>query len=335
MTIGIIAYVVNNSQGVHMKKTLVLGAILALTLPFTQAKAEALPEKYRIFGTNRYETSVRISHEGWDTSDVAIIATGTDFPDALSATPLAYKYDAPLLLVRDVLGSAERDLTRLGVKQVYIVGGKNAVGEIIEKQLNHLGIKFTRISGIDRYETSVKVADLVGNNGAATLASGQNFPDALSIAPIAAQLELPILLTKKDSVPATVQNYLENNDLAFNIVIGGNAVISESSVAKLNIHYDRIDGANRYETNSNVIAYFAEVLDFSTPFLATGTLFPDALSASSLAAAYNNPMVLVDPKKNRTTTKETIQQYKEFAEGYYVIGGPTALPDSAVDWLIK
>lgn len=161
----------------------------------------------RISGANRYETAVNVSKKGWKKSDVAIIATGRNYPDALSATPLAHQNKAPLLLTDtntlpdDVLN----ELDRLDVKQVILVGGKSAITTNVEKQLKSLNISFKRISGSDRYETSVNVAKQLAKSEQAVVTTGEGFADALSIAPIAASLNMPILLTKKSSLPQSVK----------------------------------------------------------------------------------------------------------------------------------
>ena len=49
----------------------------------------------RIFGNDRYETAVAISQEGWESSDVVVLARGDNFADALCAGPLAYLLNGP------------------------------------------------------------------------------------------------------------------------------------------------------------------------------------------------------------------------------------------------
>ena len=53
----------------------------------------------RLGGKDRYETSVEYFKAGWNgTSSYAVLASGNDFPDGLSAATLAKKYNAPILL---------------------------------------------------------------------------------------------------------------------------------------------------------------------------------------------------------------------------------------------
>ncbi|MDA3937000.1 MAG: cell wall-binding repeat-containing protein, partial [Actinomycetota bacterium] len=82
----------------------------------------------RLSGSSRYETAVEISRMR-KSADVAVLVSGTNFPDALSASALAGAYDAPILLspAYDVPELVLAELDRLGVKQVIVVGGTAAV----------------------------------------------------------------------------------------------------------------------------------------------------------------------------------------------------------------
>lgn len=319
-----------------MKKAIILTALLSLAIPFGQAKAEET-QAYRISGVDRYETAVNISNEGWDTSEVAVIATGRDYPDALSATPLAYKYDAPLLLTtaNSLPTSVKNELKRLKVKTVILIGGKGVISSNVENEIKNLGISsVTRISGADRYETSVKIAEQVGSSGSVVVATGEGFADALSIAPIAAQLEMPILLTRKNSVPTTVSQFVNAEKPMESFVIGGTGVISEN-VAKSFPGQERIRGINRYETNSNIIEYFADVLDMDLPVIATGENFPDALAGSAFAAATWNPVILTHPTNPHVYTKDTVKNYSHLADLYFVLGGESVVSDKAINALLN
>lgn len=291
----------------------------------------------RISGSDRYETAVNLSKNGWEQSDVAVLATGKNYPDALSATPLAYSYNAPLLLTdtNKVPAAVQEELKRLSVSEVIVIGGTSVITPNVEKELKSLGIKtITRISGKDRYETSVKIAEELGEVYGAVVANGEGYADALSIAPIASSLEMPILLTQKDRVPGSVLDYVVSSSIEFSFVIGGNQVVS-NKVAEQFPNYERLSGKTRYETNSVIIDYFSDILNMSTPFIATGNNYPDALSGSALAAMYGSPLILTDPVEAKQTTKDTIAAYADYVSMYYIIGGETALPNKAIEGLFQ
>jgi cell wall-associated protease len=291
----------------------------------------------RIFGSSRYETAVNVSIKGWVQSDVAVIATGRNYPDALSATPLAYKNKAPLLLTNTnaLPASVKAELTRLKVKKVILIGGVSAITSNVEKDINALGItNISRIKGSDRYETSVNIAKQLGSANRAVVVTGESFVDALSIAPIAASLNMPILLTKKNAIPDSVSQYVKSSKFKQTFVIGGPSVIP-NKIANGFPNHKRISGSTRYETNSSIINYFAGELDMSSSFIATGSNYPDALSGSALAAVQGNPMILTNPSVVQQTTKDTISKYADKAEKYYIIGGEKALPKSLIDSLFE
>ncbi len=54
-------------------------------------------------------------------AEYAVLVNGENFPDALSAAPLAKKYNAPILLNSSWIldTSVEDELKRLEVKQIY------------------------------------------------------------------------------------------------------------------------------------------------------------------------------------------------------------------------
>jgi putative cell wall-binding protein len=80
---------------------------------------------------------------------------------------------------------------------IYIVGGPLAISENAEKVLAPYAPKITRIGGVNRFETSVKLnetfaSDLTGD--ALCTTTGLNFPDALAGGVLAASLKAPVVI---------------------------------------------------------------------------------------------------------------------------------------------
>lgn len=283
----------------------------------------------RLSGPDRYATAVEISKEGWKQSDTVLIATGESFPDALSGTPLAAKHNAPLLLVNSSKSAnsagnnpAKNEIKRLKAKKAIILGGKNAVSEQLEKEIVNLGLAVTRISGPDRYETSAKIAANLSSN-TAILATGVNYPDALSVAAYASKKGYPILLTQKDSIPDVIKTSLANVSKTY--VIGGTGVISDKVFNQLkDKDVKRISGIDRYET-SKVIAEQLR-LGQNEIYVSKGSNFPDALSGAVLSAKNNASILLLNnenPTKN-TASMKLIDQY----EAVTILGGEGAIRSS-------
>lgn len=267
---------------------------------FNTAGVRAEDSRYsRIFGNDRYETAVEICKNGWNTSRYAVIARGDDFPDALCAGPLAKKYGAPILLTEteSLNPTVLAELKRLGVVNVMIAGGFGAVSKNVEDELISQGMIVQRFAGEDRYETSVKIAKELGSPGKMVLATGNDFPDALSVSAIASSLGMPILLTGRGSLPPSVGEYISSRNIEKTYVIGGQGVISDR-VLELVPGGERVAGCDRFETNVAVMEKFLGELNFNHIYAAvadgpSGKEFADALSGSVLAANAKSPVVLV------------------------------------------
>lgn len=117
--------------------------------------------KDTLTGSGRWETAIKISQAGWKKSENAVLVNDNSIADALSATPFAKAKDAPILLTQSnkLDSRTKAELKRLGVKNVYLIGGSIALSSEIEKQLNAENISFERISGNSRYDTSLKLAE--------------------------------------------------------------------------------------------------------------------------------------------------------------------------------
>lgn len=271
-------------------------AFILISLFLLGGQAYASVNTDRISGIDRFNTAVAISREGWpDGSQYAVLTTGEDFPDALSAAPLAKKYNAPILLTgRDYLNSdTAAELRRLKVRQVYIVGGVGVISSRIESSLKSMmsGLTVTRIAGADRYETSANVAQIVGISNGFIAASGDDFSDALSAAPVAANKGMPVILVSKNEVSPSITKFLTGKKITNSYLIDcgmGDTVKSYFKDAKI------ITGENKYERNVNLINTFSEGLDLSKVYVATGLDFPDALGASVLAARTSSPIIMTE-----------------------------------------
>lgn len=312
------------------KKTLLFLCLAILFISFpNMTKAAASQQIYRLGGVDRYETAVKVSQDGFVQSDYVVLASGRDFPDALSAAPLAKKYNAPILLTdgKSLSYSVSQEILRLGVKNAFIIGGTGVISPDVEKQLKTLNVNSIRIGGVDRYDTSVKVAAIIGTSNGIVLASGESFPDALSIAPIAAAKQMPILLTPAKSMPDIVKNFIKNNPITKSYIIGGTGVIS-SDVAQEMPKSKRLYGPDRYQTNLAVLNEFSAEIDFSRVYLATGMDYPDALGGAASAAKISSPIILID--KNYKFSQEFIRQKSRYILLVKVLGGTGAVSDMVV-----
>lgn len=332
------------------KRSIVWGA--AASLIFTAALSaatstdvSAIERSSRLWGENRYKTSVEVSKNGWGTSDYAIIVRGDEFADALCAAPLAQKYNAPILLNgSDVLNDdIKNEIQRLNVKNVIIIGGSGVISNDVENELRKIA-SVERISGQDRYETSVKVAQKVGISSKIVIASGEDFPDALSVASIAAEKQMPILLTPKAELPNIVKEYINKNKIELSYIIGGEGAVStkvENEVPKPK----RLSGKDRYETNTAILNEFKNELNFDNIYVAAGDGvvsssgkkegFADALSGAPLAARNSAPIILT-----YNTVSDPVKGFMDSSKAMFTpetkviaIGGNAVVSENIMDTL--
>lgn len=322
------------SKKIKIISTTFLALALGVTmLVHNSTSVSADAKNIRLGGLTRYSTAVVTSKEGWPTgSDTVVIVSGNDFPDALSAAPLAKKYNAPILLsdVEGLTGEVLDEVSRLKVKKAYVVGGTLAVPSNVDNQLKQKGISIERLSGYDRYETAVKVAQNIGTSNGIVLASGVSFADALSIAPIAAKNQMPILLTRSDEFSEYNKRFINSNTISKTIVVGGTTVIPNSIMN----NYPgtvRLAGDNRYETNIRILDYYSSALNMNSIFLASGLNFPDGLVGAPIAALYSAPVILLEEYDNSVVLNR-IDGLD--CEKVYTLGGTTVVSESIVSSVI-
>ncbi|MGV8983120.1 cell wall-binding repeat-containing protein [Clostridium sp.] len=292
----------------------------------------------RLGGADRYQTATAISKSGWiASSSYAVLATGNDYPDALSAAPLAKKYNAPILLTdkNSISQTVITELKRLSVTHIFITGGTGVVSQSVENQLNTLGIATERLGGADRFETSIKIAEKLGVvSGEIMVTNGMQYADALSASSIAAKKGIPIILTNKDAVPDFTNTFISKKSFTKTYILGGTDLIS-NYVANKFPGIERIIGSNQYERNINIIERFESNINFSNICVATGKDFPDALSGSAIAAMNSTAIVLVDDSNLKDITTNYISGKLSQVNNVYIFGQQGAVSDATINTLFK
>ncbi|AGA68428.1 cell wall-binding protein [Desulfitobacterium dichloroeliminans LMG P-21439] len=308
----------------------------------------------RLSGANRYETAAAISRQGWKTANNVVLASGEDYPDALVAATLAGVKDAPVLLTAKDSLSPEtlREIQRLQAKNIYILGGSGVIALAVEDQLAQ-NYTTQRIYGVNRYETAVKMGELIQSDKANTanyntsktviLATGLDYPDALSIAPFAAQYALPILFTGKEALQEKTAQALRDWGIEEVILVGGSGVIAEAVgdtlENQLKIKITRLSGSDRYQTSLAIAQYFENygVADqsnastnnsaklYTKAAFATGESYADALAGAALAGKERMPLFLVNESSLRTELSAFLQERQ--LQKIYVLGGEGALSE--------
>lgn len=282
----------------------------------------------RIYGNTLYDTAVEISKKGWDKAHVAVLATGTNFPDALTGTVLAHKVGGPLLLTQSgyLNPAVSEELKRLGTQEVFLLGGTVALNSAIEDSLKELGILPRRLAGWDQYGTAAAIAsEVTPSSSQAFLVNGEHFADALSISSYAAAQGIPVLLTRSDSLPPETATALTKMGVQEVTLIGGKAVIKDAVEAQLGSLPQpvkisaRYAGYDQYETNTTVLNQLP--FDSSNVYVATGENFPDALAGAALAAKYKAPILLLPRAQLGASTTAYLNQKRASGAAFTIFGG--------------
>lgn len=276
---------------------------------------------FRTSGNTRYDTAVEMSRSNFASATHVILATGSNYADAACAAPLAHALGGPLLLVHPMSGlsgPALDEIRRLaeaaggiGSMHVVIVGSDRSVPAKAVTQLASIGVPndaahVQRLAGISRYDTArmvaheLKLAIAPKTVTTAFIATGDNFPDALTVSGIAAAMDSPVLLVKRTYVPSPTQAAFEDLGHPALIALGDDKAISNELYASLGC-VQRLAGKDRYETAKKVAEYaVGHGFDADEIIVTTGLSFPDALVSGVVSAKRESPILLA---------KDSLPQY--------------------------
>ncbi|OXZ32430.1 cell wall-binding repeat-containing protein [Finegoldia magna] len=294
---------------------------------FTEEETQPAEEN-RISGRNRISTAIEVSKKYYEKANTVIIARSDEYPDSLTASPLAKKLNAPILLTskNELEEPVKAEIKRLKTTNIIIVGGVNSISTKVEKELRQYDKEIERIAGHSRYETSAAIAERLlklSKKQTAIIASGENFADALTAGAYAAKQEYPILLVQKTTVDTQITKVL-NKYINKTIIAGGVNSVSEKVKKDLPKNTERIAGRSRYDTAAQIAK---KLFKSEKAFVASGEVFADALVVSPVAGRLSSPILLV----NRKESPETIKEYvKEKITEITVIGGKKFVPSSIV-----
>ena len=249
-------YIMDNAASYNVN-VYVIGGYEAVSKAFTDKLYKLDVDVERLAGDNRYDTNLEVLkaydevtnnlgtgyHDGMRT---LLVATGTNYADALSASATGY----PVLLVGDRLTKDQREFLRedltdgvnYAVKNIKVLGGTTAVnGNILNELAGRSYIadakKVERIGGADRYATNRNIVEkLVPNYKDAAyvfVATGNDYADALAGGVLAAKEGAPLVLVN-DSNYKAAKRIVKAVDPAYGMVVfGGENAVSNELVQKI------------------------------------------------------------------------------------------------------
>ena len=189
--------------------------------------------------------------------------------------------------------------------------------------------KFERLSGQTRIETAIAISKEGWPNAATTvlLTRDDNYPDALTGAPLSKKLDAPILFTNSKTLTPETGTEIARLKPSKVIILGGTGAVSQDieDVLKQSYVIQRIGGIDRYETAEKI----AKELGFTGKVaITTGEDFHSALIVSPLAAYKGIPILLTLPGELPSFTKEALQFVAPSETT--VVGGTDEVSDAVI-----
>ncbi|MFB2586736.1 cell wall-binding repeat-containing protein [Herbiconiux liukaitaii] len=301
----------------------------------------------RIGGQDRYEVAANISEKNFSPRiPVLYVASGENYPDALSAGPAAAHQQGGLLLVaRDSIPRAtQAEILRLQPEKIVVVGGPASVSPSVYAALSSLAPSIQRIGGTDRYEVSRNLISYAFCGGAVLftdcdasgvstlfVATGEKFPDALTAGPAAAHLGTAVLLVpgSHNALDPVTPSFLDNLGVTKTYIAGGKNTVSPGvgqSIVDWGLTVTRLAGTDRYD----VAAIISREIFASSDrvYVASGAVFADALSGGPAAAASGAPMLLTAQGCVPQTTSAALASMDP-AKAWF-LGGPNTIAESVL-----
>ncbi|WP_335691886.1 cell wall-binding repeat-containing protein [Cytobacillus firmus] len=224
------AATMNELARLKAAKVYILGGTGAISAGVENAIRNKGIATQRVKGSTRYDTAAAINSLTGASSAKAILVNGDTIVDALPASSYSAINKIPIYLAkRDSLPKALPS----SVKEVIIFGGTGVVSENLKKSLAAKGIKVQRVSGENRYSTSVEAANLNNNTdnvifvrGTSTNQTYPEYPDAVASSGLAKKLNTNIVLVHPTSVQDPVFDYVNQIDPKV-FVLGGTGAVTD------------------------------------------------------------------------------------------------------------
>ena len=284
----------------------------------------------RLYGETRYNTGFVIANQfkadaKLNKFKAIIVACGTDFPDALSASYLSKVVNSPVLLWREKETSRIQNYIRQNVAsggRIFLLGGTGILSDSIKEGMDDY--KFFRLQGETRYETNISILKTSGvKSGEILVVDGSNYQNAL----VAAATGNPVLMVKGNSLRRSQIDFVKSLAAPKFTIIGNNASVSAGIESALSSYgsVTRIAARTSDEISVQVAKkYFSSPTEVT---LAINNNFPDALCGGPLCIVDKTPIMLVNTG-NCSKTKEYVKSLN--LKRVTVLGGPSVVSDTLV-----
>lgn len=194
---------------------------------------------------------------------------------------------------------------------------------------------FSMFSQADRYLVSAAQArSAYSRCSRAVVVGGEAWPDALTAAGLAGVWDCPIVLTEPDHLSQSARSVLSDLKVSQVTVLGGPDSVSDaalSDIRGMGIAAERIGGSDRYAVQNAAYSQLRDSWGTEYLFIASGAVFPDALTSSPAAFKTKSPIFLCDSNGNLTDYQKSLLSTAA-KEGRYkrivIAGGPNSVSTS-------
>lgn len=202
--------------------------------------------------------------------------------------------------------------------------------EIFEK------IPSTRIAGRNRQLTAVEVSKtLFEKADTVIITSSDKMVDSLAASPKGIAINAPTLFVEKDSIMDEVLQEIKRLNPTKIIIAGGEESINDDvakQLQQLGIKQQRIAGADRFETAVKLGEEIRRNSSNKTDvILVNGYNSIDALTAGSLAAKLNIPILLTGSDQLNKTTEKALKNWN--IQNVIIVGGHTQVSETIASQL--
>ncbi|MFU8806429.1 MAG: cell wall-binding repeat-containing protein, partial [Bradymonadaceae bacterium] len=192
-----------------------------------------------------------------------------------------------------------------------------------------------RIDGANMYATAANISQALFPDGASTviLATDQEFStDAMAAGPLASALGAPFMPVGRRSLSTYTKAEIERLGATKVIIVGGWRAVTPlvtRELKKMGVEVERVSGMTRFKTAQAIAKELHEVQGSTSKsafiVAADERSIRDAITAGSLAAALNAPVLFVKRDKIPRSTARALRDLG--IEHTYVVGSPARISE--------
>ncbi|NTU71815.1 MAG: S8 family serine peptidase [Coriobacteriia bacterium] len=261
------------------------------------------PTVLRPVGSDTYGYATKLSSISFTRADTAVIVGGASWMDAMAAAPLAHVVRGPVLVSarKSVPTTVKKELTRLKVKHVIIVGDTNDVSKGVSAYLLGRHISVKRLGATGRYATADAVAREIARRSGGSVPDskvvvvGDSFTNALAASAIAARHGWPLMYSGTAGMPLATRSTIGALGVTSSLIVGGSGTVPDASFAQLPSP-TRISSATKYGLPTLLASWATAAYpsDFSGErvYVASSVMWSNALGLPAASAEKGGVILL-------------------------------------------